>query len=134
MAGIHFVDYHPERVVAAGRRVFLSPHGSLLGAADRGLPLFLIDCAWRRVDRLLATVEGELLARRLPPLATAYPRRSRIFDDPGEGLASVEALFAALAILDRPHPELLAGYRFAQRFLAANPMLGLDGAVGLSGP
>ena len=58
------------------------------------------------------------------PLVTAYPRRSRLFADPAQGLASVEALYAALAILGRPRPELLEGYRWASEFLRANPELG----------
>ena len=64
-----------------------------------------------------------MLPRRLPPLATAYPRRSRTFEDPDAGLASVEALYAALHILSGPDPELLANYRWAASFLALNPSL-----------
>jgi pre-rRNA-processing protein TSR3 len=59
----------------------------------------------------------------LPALATAYPRKSRTFSDPEQGLASVEALYAALFLLGDARPELLEGYRFAERFLAANPRL-----------
>jgi pre-rRNA-processing protein TSR3 len=51
---------------------------------------------------------------------TAYPRRSRTFTDPERGLASIEALFAALALLGEPRRELLDGYRWAAEFLAAN--------------
>jgi pre-rRNA-processing protein TSR3 len=122
-AGIRFVVYDPQRRLDAGRRVLLSPEGELLSERDRGLPLLLVDCAWRRVPALLKTVDGELVARRLPPLATAYPRKSIIFDDPGEGLASVEALYAALALLGEVHPELLAGYHWREEFLRANPTL-----------
>jgi ribosome biogenesis protein Tsr3 len=43
--------------------------------------------------------------------------------DPEHGLASVEALYAAIALLDVPRPELLARYRWAVGFLAANPEL-----------
>jgi pre-rRNA-processing protein TSR3 len=64
-----------------------------------------------------------MVRRRLPPLATAYPRKSRQFEDPASGLASVEALYAALAILGEARPDLLAQYRWAQGFLDANPQL-----------
>jgi len=129
--GIRFVDYHHERRLATEPRVLLSPDAPLLSAADAGSELtglLLIDCSWRRVDALRRTVDGALTPRRLPPLATAYPRCSKTFADPAAGLASVEALVAALWILGQPRLDLLDGYPFARRFLAANP--GLFGGVG----
>ena len=124
LPGITFVRYDRERRVDADGRILLSPDGELLTPEDAGRDLFVIDCSWRRVPSLRATVDGELVLRRLPPLVTAYPRRSEVFEDPAEGLASVEALYAALAILERPRPELLDGYRWAEEFLAKNPDLG----------
>ena len=122
-SGIQFVTYGSARRLDAGRRLFLSPEGDLISGRDRGLPLLLVDCAWRKVPALLKTVDGELIPRRLPPLVTAYPRKSLTFEDPNEGLASVEALYAALALLGEVHPELLAGYHWREQFLAANPAL-----------
>jgi ribosome biogenesis protein Tsr3 len=121
--GVRFLEYHPERRFAVGRRVLLTPGGEPLGEADRGQDLLLVDCAWRRVPRVLGRVDGELLPRRLPSLATAYPRRSRTFADPEQGLASIEALYATSVLLGDPHPEWLAGYRWAEEFLALNPAL-----------
>lgn len=66
-------------------------------------------------------MDGELLPRRLPPLASAYPRKSRPNHDPEHGLASVEALCAALALLGEVRPELLARYRWKERFHGLNP-------------
>lgn len=120
---VTFVAYHPERRVEAGGRILLDPDGTEIGEDDRGHDLFLIDCSWRRVPKLAATVDGAVLRRRLPALVTAYPRRSRTFEDPARGLASVEALFAATVLLGQPRPELLAGYRWREAFLAANPAL-----------
>jgi pre-rRNA-processing protein TSR3 len=120
---IRFVNYDRERRLEAGRRILLHPDGDELGPEDRGPGLLLIDCAWRRVEPLLATVDGELVRRRLPVLETAYPRRSKLFEDPTTGLASVEALFAALHVLGDPRPELLAGYRWRDEFLRLNPGL-----------
>jgi pre-rRNA-processing protein TSR3 len=121
---IRFERWEHERTYAVGRRLVLHPEGQLLGPADAGLDLLLVDCAWRRLPRLLASVQGDLLPRRLPPLVTAYPRRSKLFEDPERGLASVEALYAALALLGEPRPELLADYRWREDFLRANPGLG----------
>ena len=127
MGGIRFVDYHPERRLAAGRRLLLHAEGALLAREDQALVgdgLLLVDCSWRRVPKLLRTVDGELLPRRLPPLVTAYPRRSKNFADPDQGLASVEALAAALALLGRPRWELLNSYRWRDEFMELNRALG----------
>ena len=121
--GIRFVGFAPDRRLDATGRVLLHPEGEELGPGDRGRPLLLVDCSWRRLPVLLASVDGEPARRRLPPLATAYPRRSLLFQDPERGLASIEALYAALALLGQPRRGLLEGYRWAERFLAANPSL-----------
>ncbi|MEM7309512.1 MAG: hypothetical protein AAF682_22730 [Planctomycetota bacterium] len=121
--GVRFVEYRRERRLDAGERVLLHPEGELLGPSDRGRDLLLIDCAWRRVPQLLGTVDGTLHLRRLPELVTAYPRKSRIFEDPDQGLASVEALYAASVLLGDPHPEWLADYRWRESFLERNPDL-----------
>jgi pre-rRNA-processing protein TSR3 len=120
---IRFASYDPARRLDAGGRILLHPEGRLLTPADAGRDLLLVDCSWRRVDRLLSTVAGELVPRRLPALRTAYPRASKQFADPAAGLASVEALYAALWILGERRPELLASYRWREQFLAANPQL-----------
>lgn len=121
--GIRFVSYDRDRRVEAGSRVLLHPEGEPITAADAGRPLLLVDCAWRRLPSLLATVDGDLAPRRLPPLVTAYPRRSKTFEDPEQGLASIEALYAALALLGETRPDLLASYRWAGEFLRGNPAL-----------
>lgn len=123
LEGIRFVNYHPERRVSAGRRLLLHPDGPELKPDDAGLPLLLVDCAWRRVPQLLGTIDGELVHRRLPRLSTAYPRKSTIFEDPASGLASVEALYAALALLGDPRPQILREYRWREAFFALNPVL-----------
>ncbi len=123
LAGITFVSVRGAKQVDAGARVWLHPEGELLGEADRGSDLLVVDCSWKKLPAIARHVHGDLRKRRLPPLATAYPRRSKVLEDPSEGLASVEALYAAVALLDGPRPELLAGYRWAERFLAANPWL-----------
>jgi pre-rRNA-processing protein TSR3 len=121
--GLRFVPLQEGRRVDAGRRVWLHPDGEELVPDDRGIGLLLIDCIWRRLPALSRCIDGELLPRRLPHLVTAYPRRSKLIPDPEHGLASVEALFAATVLLGAPRPELLAHYRWAAEFLAANPCL-----------
>lgn len=123
MEGVRFVPVRGGKRVDAGRRIWLHPDGEELKPADRRLGLLLIDCTWRRVPTLARRIDGDLLPRRLPELVTAYPRRSKLQPDPEHGLASVEALYAAIALLHGPRPELLARYRWADEFLAANPCL-----------
>jgi rRNA small subunit aminocarboxypropyltransferase len=126
--GIRFVRYAPDRRVDAGRRILLHPDGEELRPDDSGPGLLLVDCAWRRVDQLLGTIDGDLMLRRLPPLHTAYPRRSNVFEDPSAGLASIEALFAALWLLGDRRPDLLDDYRWREEFLRLNPRLRADDA------
>ena len=123
MPGVRFVSVRGGKRVDAGRRIWLHPEGEELSQADRGIGLLLVDCTWRRLPKLSTCIDGELLRRRLPRLVTAYPRRSKLAPDPEHGLASVEALYAATALLDGPRPELLAQYRWSAEFLAANPEL-----------
>jgi pre-rRNA-processing protein TSR3 len=123
LPGIQFLTWKIERRFDVGSRILLHADGEEITAADAGRPLLLIDCAWRRVPQLLASCDGDLTLRRLPKLATAYPRKSLTFVDPEQGLASIEALYAALALLGRPRADLMASYRWADEFLAQNPSL-----------
>jgi pre-rRNA-processing protein TSR3 len=126
MQGIRFVNHRPGRTLAAEGRILLTPDGPELSREDAGHGLLLVDCNWHRAARLREALVGEFLPRSLPPLQTAYPRKSQVFADPEGGLASVEALYAALALLGEARPELLQGYRWRAEFLAQNP--------GLAGP
>lgn len=123
MSGVRFVNHAKDRRIDATGRILLHPDGEPITGADAGRGLLILDCAWRRVPELLAQVDGDPPRRSLPALATAYPRKSRTFADPERGLASVEALYAALLLLGEERRELLRGYRFADRFLEANPGL-----------
>lgn len=90
-----------------------------LSPADAGLPLLLLDSTWRWLPRLRACVTGTPIPRSIPAgIATAYPRASKVFDDPAGGLASIEALFLARAMLGDRDPGLLAGYHWRDDFLA----------------
>ncbi|MCA8957452.1 MAG: hypothetical protein KDC87_15360 [Planctomycetes bacterium] len=90
-----------------------------LTAADRGPPLLLLDSTWRHLDALRSRIDGQTIRRSIPGrVVTAYPRTSRVFDDPPEGLASVEALYVALRILGDDDLSLLDGYYWRDEFLA----------------
>ncbi|MFT5284055.1 MAG: pre-rRNA-processing protein TSR3 [Planctomycetota bacterium] len=120
---VSFRKYDPDRQLSVPGYLYLTPEGEELSPEDAGHPVLLIDCSWRRVPALLATVEGPLIPRRLPVFQTAYPRKSSVFNDPDTGLASVEALYATSVLLGQPEPSLLADYRWREQFLELNPSL-----------
>ncbi|MEZ5974147.1 MAG: DUF367 domain-containing protein [Planctomycetota bacterium] len=87
----------------------------------------MLDSSWTRLPQILERVEGEPVRRSLPRLVTAYPREGKVVPNP-EGLASVEALYAALCVLGFRDDSLLADYYFADRFKELNPWL-FEGAT-----
>ena len=99
--------------------VRLAADGPELSAADAERGLLLLDGSWRWalvMTRNFLDVEP----RSLHGYQTAYPRRSKQFEDPANGLASVEALFLAYHILGRPTAGLLDHYRWREEFLRLN--------------
>jgi pre-rRNA-processing protein TSR3 len=97
-----------------------------LSTADAGHPLLLLDSTWRWLPQLEACVVGEPIRRSIPGgLRTAYPRVSKVFDDPDAGLASIEALYVARRLLGDDDPDLLDGYHWKQEFLATVDAAGL---------
>ncbi len=110
--------------IPVGEVTLLHPEGELLTPTDAHRPLLLVDSSWRDLPRVLNLVEGELHYRSLPQgLQTAYPRKSKIFEDPQNGLASIEALHAALWRLGERDDSLLNGYRWAKEWLDMNSEL-----------
>ncbi len=90
-----------------------------LSPADAGRPLLLLDSTWRWLPRLFACLDGTPVPRAIPgDLRTAYPRTSKVFEDPAAGLASIEALYVARALLGDDDPTLLDGYHWKDTFLA----------------
>ena len=97
----------------------LAVDGPQLSAQDADLGILLLDASWRwsmPMNRDFADVPP----RSLLGIQTAYPRRSKLGQDPEEGLASVEALYAAYRLLNRPTEGLLDHYRWAEEFLRLN--------------
>lgn len=83
--------------------------------------LLLLDAAWALLPGLEACIYGNLIKRSLPAtFRTAYPRVSKISQDPEPGLASIEALFIAKCILGDKDPSLLIDYYWRDRFLEIN--------------
>ena len=81
-----------------------------------------VDCVWRRLDPLLRRVQGTLpkLARIPDGFVTAYPRQNKSNLDPDGGLATIEAIFVAAAILGNWDVTLLSEYHFGRKFVELN--------------
>lgn len=90
-----------------------------LSAEDAGRPLLLLDSTWRLLPQLEACLVGEGVRRTLPAVQTAYPRVSKIAEDPHGGLASVEALYLAKLLLGERDDTLLEAYYWRENFLKA---------------
>lgn len=97
--------------------------GPLLSAADAGRGLLLLDGTWRLATKM-EPFYSHVEVRSLPFIQTAYPRKSAVYADPNEGLATIEALYAALQMLGRCTDSLLDHYHWKHEFLTRNGWTG----------
>ena len=135
--GFEFVDLrHPDRgprrvevpggiVLAADAPPLEPTDRSVLQNGDASARIILIDATWARVCKVLdriSVMPGQSWLRRSIPtdVVTAYPRISKLYDDPKVGLASIEAIFAASVVLGAPRLDLLPHYRWAAEFVRLN--------------
>ena len=84
-----------------------------------------IDCVWRRLPRLISRIEWvdqkqPVLAKIPEGFKTAYPRVAAKNTDPSGGLATIEAIFIAAAILGNADLTLLSKYYFGRSFIEMN--------------
>ena len=101
--------------------------GPLLRPEDAGHGLLVLDGTWRLAARM-EPFHQHVPVRTLPPVLTAYPRVSKKFADPAGGLATIEAVYAALKILQCPLTGLLDEYHWKSDFLAKNGWAEADGS------
>jgi pre-rRNA-processing protein TSR3 len=97
----------------------LAAEGPELSAEDAACGLLLLDGSWRWAAAMTRDFQ-DVAPRSLQGWKTAYPRISKLGTDPDNGLASVEALYAAYHILGRDTAGLLDHYRWAEEFLRVN--------------
>lgn len=118
LPGFEFRGYPLKQPIPAGY-VRLGLGGPALSVNDAESGLLVLDGTWRWAGRMEAQL-ADIAVRSLPPLKTAYPRSSKVFDDPEAGLATVEAVYAALTILGRPTDRVLDHYHWRDEFLRLN--------------
>jgi pre-rRNA-processing protein TSR3 len=97
----------------------LAADGPPLTLGDKDMGILLLDGSWRWAAAMTRTF-ADVPPRSLQGYRTAYPRVSKQGTDPDNGLASVEALYLAYHILQRPTKGLLDAYRWAEEFLRLN--------------
>lgn len=96
--------------------------GPLLTPEDSTQGLLLLDGTWKLAERMERDYQ-DVPVRSLLPWQTAYPRTSKLYEDPAAGLATVEALFAALTQMGKCTRGLLDHYRWREEFLKKNAAL-----------
>ena len=131
-------DFRLFRVKGAGplgplqAQVLLHHEGESLTTLRNSLPMIqgiaTIDCIWRRLEGLLKRVVSPLpvLARIPDGFMTAYPRKSAKGTDPEGGLATIEAIFTAAALLGNWDVSLFSKYYFGRKFVELNAQRFID--------
>jgi pre-rRNA-processing protein TSR3 len=117
--GLLFLEYPVEEMPDLAGYVRLAVDGPLLSAADAASGLLVLDGSWRWTE-VMTKAFAHVPPRSLAGWKTAYPRVSKMYEDPAEGLATVEALYLAHHILGRSTEGLLDHYRWAEEFLRRN--------------
>lgn len=120
--GFAFHTYPGDRPTISPETILLAPDAPELSVEDCAYPLLLLDSTWALLPKMTRWVDplGTLRCRSLPKVwQTAYPRCQEV----SEGLASIEALFAAYTILGYERSHLLANYHWKKLFLDINTPL-----------
>lgn len=116
-ANIRFLRFRPGWTFDVTGFTVLALGAPELSIEDAGRPLLLLDSTWRLLPQLESCLTGAGMYRTLPPVEGAFPRKSKIADDPAAGLSSVEALFLAMLLLGERDDTLLADYYWRSEFL-----------------
>ncbi|MFY9252373.1 MAG: DUF367 domain-containing protein [Fuerstiella sp.] len=114
-----FFTFPEEVTMPTDNYVRLGMGGPVLSADDADKGLFVLDGTWRLAEKMERRY-SEMPVRTLPPIVTAYPRVSKLNYDPTGGLATIEAVYGALKIMNRPVGDLLDSYHWKQQFLELN--------------
>lgn len=125
---MRFIEYPKGVLPALEGYILLSVDAPVLTEEDHKRGLFLLDGTWRYAAVMEQTLSQQtpalyqrLVRRALPThLRTAYPRYQTMCPEPDQGLASVEALYAAYCLMGRNPEGLLNGYYWKEEFLTKN--------------
>ena len=118
-ADVLFLTYPVQQLPSFDGYIRLAADGPGLSSADADSGILLLDGSWRSAGKMNACFEG-VPPRSLHGWKTAYPRVSKLFDDPSLGLATIEAIYIAYQLLGRDTGGLLDQYHWRDEFLALN--------------
>ncbi|HSG70894.1 MAG TPA: hypothetical protein VLA12_10790 [Planctomycetaceae bacterium] len=114
-----FLTYPMDQEPIPSGYVRLGLGGPMLSEEDSENGLLVLDATWRLVSKLEKRY-SDVPVRSIPDYQTAYPRISKVHDDPDAGLATIEAIYAAYRHLGRDTTGLLDDYQWGEEFLRLN--------------
>ncbi|MEW4487200.1 hypothetical protein AB1L42_03915 [Thalassoglobus sp. JC818] len=117
--GFEFWKFPVDRTEPMTGYYRLGIGGPQLTPEDRNSGLLVLDATWKLAGPMEEAFD-DVPIRSLNSWKTAYPRKSKLFEDPAEGLATIEAVFAAYSQLGRPTDGLLDSYYWGEKFLEIN--------------
>lgn len=117
--GFQFLTYPQDEDPIPENYVRLGIGGPLLSEADANSGLLVLDATWRLVEKIEKRYT-DVPVRSIPDYETAYPRVSKVHDDPSAGLATIEAVYAAYRHLGWETAGLLDHYQWGDEFLQRN--------------
>lgn len=123
--GFEFWKFPVQRSGPMNGYVRLGIGGPKLTPQDSVSGLLVLDATWKLAEPMEQAF-ADVPVRSLNSWKTAYPRTSKLFDDPSEGLATIEAIYAAYRQLGRPTDGLLESYHWKNQFLELNKEFILD--------
>ncbi len=118
-----FYSYPRCTLQEAPQYALLAVDAPELSIEDKQMGLLILDGTWRYADKMFDQIPflKELPRRSLPShFRTAYPRRQDDCKDPVHGLASIEAIYIAYFLLERPLEGFLDQYYWKNEFLKKN--------------
>lgn len=117
--GFEFLTYPQDEDSIPENYVRLGIGGPMLSEADADSGLLVLDATWRLVEKMEKRY-ADVPVRSIPVYQTAYPRVSKVHEDPSAGLATIEAVYAAYRHLGRTTEGLLDSYQWGDEFLDRN--------------
>lgn len=119
-----FLTYPKDSLPNLDHYILLDISAPPLTITDCYKGLFILDATWRYAATMLNQIQPQIktmIRRSIPSfISTAYPRRQEDCPNPKTGLASVEALYTACAIMGWTTENLLDHYYWKNEFLEMN--------------
>ena len=117
--GVVFQRFSREKTYQLPNAFILGVDGKPLSRGDAAMDMVVLDGTWRYARQMIDSFSA-LPVRSITGWVTAYPRVSKLYDDPDHGLATIEAIYAAFVILGKDPGGLLDHYYWKDDFLRQN--------------